>query len=62
MRGNNQFYLNQSTVVEALQEYFDKRLTPKVEVKSVNQQTGSQSNEQGSFKVEVSEPATSGTG
>lgn len=33
MRGNNTFVLNTATVIEAMQEYFDKRYTPKVEVR-----------------------------
>ena len=33
MIGNNTLILNTATVIEAMQEYFDKRYTPKVEVK-----------------------------
>lgn len=32
MIGNNEFNLNQATIIEALQEYLDKRYTPKVKV------------------------------
>lgn len=35
MKGVNTFVLNHETVVEALQEYFDKRLDPNVDITAV---------------------------
>ena len=55
MKGSNTLLLNQATVIEALQEYLDKRYEPKVKVVSVNKDA-SQSYGDDSFKVLISEP------
>lgn len=51
MRGSNTLLLNGATMIDAVQEYLDKRLTPKIEVVSVTS-TGSSA---GEFKVDVKE-------
>ncbi len=40
MKGSNELKLNEATLIEAMQEYLDKRYTSKVAVQSVKQ-TGS---------------------
>lgn len=35
MRGNNTLQLNKATLIEALQEYFDKRYNPNIKVLNV---------------------------
>lgn len=35
MKGNNELHLNDETLIEALQEYFNKRYTPTPKVESV---------------------------
>lgn len=54
MRGSNTLTLNEQTVKEALQEYFDKRLKePILKIDGINQkQTGTGT---GQFEVRVSE-------
>lgn len=53
MTGNNTLILNAATIIEALQEYFDKRYTPNIKVldcrPSSNASYGTQ------FQVEVGE-------
>lgn len=46
MKGNNTLSLNDATLIEALQEYFDKRIKPHIEVTGVDKV-------QGIFKVNV---------
>ena len=36
MKGSNELHLNQATIIEAIQEYLDKRYTPKPRVVSVS--------------------------
>lgn len=55
MRGNNTLYLNQATMIEALQEYFDKRYTVPVQIASVTQNTGGSYEQQNTFEVSVTE-------
>ena len=58
MKGSNELRLNGATLIEALQEYFDKRYAPKIKVISVEQAPSPYGNEF-SVKVEsVSEPTT----
>jgi hypothetical protein len=40
MKGSNTFDLNYATVIEALQEYFDKRINPKIKVDSISPMNG----------------------
>ena len=35
MKGHNKINLNLASMIEAAQEYFDKRYTPKIKVKNV---------------------------
>lgn len=35
VKGKNTLTLNTATMIEALQEYFDKRLSPKIKVETV---------------------------
>lgn len=39
MKGNNELRLSPATVIEALQEYLDKRYTPNVVVQSVEKKS-----------------------
>lgn len=53
MKRNYTLNLNGATIIEALQEYFDKRITPKIKVESVD--AGGGAYEQNTFTVKVSE-------
>jgi len=55
MRGNNTFMLNGATMIEAVQEYLDKRMTPAPKVNSVAWGNGD-----GVFVVKVQEAPTAG--
>lgn len=35
MKGTNEIHVNQATMIEALQEYFDERYEPSIEVTTV---------------------------
>lgn len=35
MKGSNEIYINQATMIEAMQEYFNKRYTPHFKILSV---------------------------
>ena len=50
MKGTNTLTLNGATLIEALQEYFDKRITPNIKVVSVS---ADQSNN--TFRVPIEE-------
>lgn len=58
MLGRNTITLNQATVIEALQEYFDKRYTPKIKVASVLKNNSSNGSTH-EFDVELSGEKTS---
>ena len=57
MKGTNEMTLNEQTLVDAMQEYFDKRITPKIVVKSVKPRssTGGTYSSETSFTVLVQE-------
>lgn len=58
MKGNNELRLNDATVIEALQEYFDKRFTgAPVNVTSVKRE---QSGYESTFVVQVEERIAQG--
>ena len=58
MKGNNTLILNGASLIEALQEYFDKRITSKIKVESVSASTGAY--DQGTFTIKVSEIVENG--
>lgn len=55
MKGSNSLHLNEPTIVEAVQEYLDKRYTPHVKVCSVKQSTGGSYPQHEGFTVAVAE-------
>lgn len=57
MKGNNVFTLNQATMIEAVQEYLDKRYSPKVNVATVRANTSGTYGQEGTFIVDVKEIA-----
>lgn len=59
MKGNNTLEVNEATMIEALQEYFDKRtIKPLFKVESVSAQSGRY--DPNCWKVVVSEIAARG--
>lgn len=56
MKGHNTLNLNLSTVMEAMQEYFDKRYSPKIKVTNVKGTT--LNGVTPSFEVEVEDLET----
>lgn len=55
MKGNNVIYLNTATLIEAVQEYLDKRITPNIRVESVLANSSTAYEQGGMFFIKVSE-------
>ena len=56
MKGNNELKLNEATIIDAVQEYLDKRYTPKVVVTSVKETSNSSYSAEFTVKVEETKP------
>jgi hypothetical protein len=54
MNGNNSLILNEATIIEAMQEYLDKRYTPNISVKSVRQDM-TQGGNINTFRIELTD-------
>ncbi len=52
MIGNNEIKINQATMIEAIQEYFDKRYTSKIKITKVTGSTINNYSETFSIEVE----------
>ena len=59
MKGTNTLFLNQATMIEALQEYFDKRYEPKISVISVKEGLSNSYDEKDTFKVCITDKIAS---
>jgi hypothetical protein len=55
MKGNNVMHLNSATLIEAVQEYLDKRITPNIKVESVLANSSTAYEQAGMFVIKVSE-------
>jgi hypothetical protein len=59
VKGSNSLQLNEATIIEAVQEYLDKRYAPNVKVCSVKQTVGAGYPQNDGFIVAVAEQEAS---
>jgi hypothetical protein len=59
VKGSNSLQLNEATIIEAVQEYLDKRYTPNVKVCSIKQAVVAGYPQHEGFTVAVAEQETS---